>query len=320
MYDGILVPLDGSPFAEQALPLAVAMARAADMPLELLRVHQAHPVGYAQDTMLTGLDLDLRAREAASEYLDRIAVKVAGESALAVRTALLDDRSVANAICRQAEESRVALIAMTTHGRTGILRTVRGSVADAVVRHAPVPVLMWRPSEPPMPAPARFTHFLAPLDGSSYAESVLPHVAALASMLGARVTLLRVVPSIRSLPEPAPSVPFSAYTGFGYAAAVLDQPATDLLVQHAHEYLERIARRMRDEYPALEIDLRALAHDDPAGMIVQFATLVGADIVAMTTHARPERRLLVGSTVDGVMHQRAGATLLVRPPAAMEAP
>lgn len=320
MYDGILVPLDGSPFAEQVLPLAAMLARTAEMPLELVRVHQVHPAGQAPSTTLAAPDAEQRARDAASEYLDRTAVRVAEGHALTVRTVLREARSAADAICRQAERSRAAMIAMTTHGRTGILHTVRGSVADAVVRRSTMPVLLWRPSVVPSRVPERFAHLLAPLDGSTYAEAVLPHVAALASLFGARVTLLRVVPSIRALVEPPPPVPFSAYTGFGYAAAVLDQPATDLLVEHARQYLTRVGARMRAEYPGLEIDLRAVAEDDPAAEIAASARAMGADLVAMTTHARPGRRLLVGTTVDGVMGRRTGATLLVRPPAAMEVP
>ena len=318
MNDRILVPLDGSPFAEQVLPLARMLARRWGMPLLLVRVHRLVPGGYGEETMLAAMDFQVREHDAAGAYLDRMARSLAERGTMRVETELLDGASAGDAIARCARQSGASMIVMTTHGRTGILRTVRGSVADAVVRHATVPVLLWRPSDPPVPPPERVAHLLAPLDGSTHAETVLPHVAALGGLLHARITLLRVVPHATTMPDPPPVIPFSAYAGVGTAMLVVDQPATDRLVQRAREELSATAERMRREWPALALQVRVVIDDSAAATIARIADEISADLVVLATHGRGASRLVVGSTVDDVMRLRAGATLLLRPPPAVE--
>src|SRR4051812_12998479 len=103
MSDTILVPLDGSPFAEQVLPLAATVARKSGMNLELAKVHRAQPVGYAQDTMLAAIDVTERGRALSRDYLRRTADRVAASTGMRVCNRLLDDPSpTAEAICEEA--------------------------------------------------------------------------------------------------------------------------------------------------------------------------------------------------------------------------
>lgn len=314
MYDTILVPLDGSPFAEQVLPLAATVARRAGMTLELVKAHRPRPVGYAQDTMLAALDLTARERAYASEYLRRTASHVGESAGLRVVTrSIFDPSPTAEAICSEAERVSAALIAMTTHGRTGLLRMVRGSVADGVLKHATVPVLLLRAGEdlPPTTAPR---HVLVALDGSTWAEMVLPAAMALASTLEACVTLLEVVANVPAIvPEAIPMPGEVPYGGAAYTAMVVDRPATQRTIERANGYVARMVERVRREHPQLVVAGRVENDDHAAPTIVRVADEIGADLVAMATHGRGTSRLLVGSTVDGVLASRAGATLLVRP-------
>ena len=203
MHDTVLVPLDGSSFVEQVLPLAATIARKSGMAVELVKLHRAHPAGYAQDATLAALDAAGRGRALSGEYLRTTADHLAKRASIRVCSRVLDDpSSTAEAICGEAARVNAAMIAMTTHGRTGLVRAVRGSVADEVLKHARMPVLLWRPAADGDGASAATPgHVLVTLDGSMRAESVLPAATALASVLEARVTLLRVVPHV-SAPVP----------------------------------------------------------------------------------------------------------------------
>ena len=316
MYDRIIVPLDGSPFAEQVLSLAAAIARRTGMALELVKVHHARPVGYAQDTMLAALDLDARDLELSAGYLARIARELGEGTGLAVRTSVLEDASPPVAICNEAERVGATLIAMATHGRTGLLRTVRGSVADGVLRHTTAPVLLWRVSEPPQPVPAAPAHVLVALDGSTWAEMVVPTAAVLARVLGARLSLVRVVAHVAAvLPAPVATIGDVPFAGPGWLPPEIDRAATQRAVERARGYLHHVVDRIHAEHPGLVVGVHAVADDDAAATILRLTSEVHADVVAMTTHARGASRFIVGSTVDKVLRGRAGVTLLVRPTA-----
>jgi nucleotide-binding universal stress UspA family protein len=316
MYDTIVVPLDGSPFAEQVLPLAATVARKCGMALDLVKVHRTYRPGYGQETMLAAFELEGRDRAFSADYLRRTASRIADENAIRVTHRLVDDPSpYAEAICGEAVRVNASMIAMTTHGRTGLLRTMRGSVADGVLRHTTLPVLLWRPveGEPPalMLSP---THILVPLDGSTWAEMVLPAAVALASVLGARLTLLKVVaPVVAMVPAAAAMLGELPYVGTGSAAPMIDDDATRRAVERAQGYLEHVLDRVRFEHPELVVAGHVFTDDHASAAILRMARDVGAEIVAMTTHGRGTSRLIVGSTVDRVLAGRTGATLVVRP-------
>ena len=139
----ILVPLDGSSAAEAALPLATELARRAGATLLLVRSTDM------ARTAERGLLRDLATRtaqqaaQAAGDYLAQFAAR----DPLAAVPVQFDIRHEppADAILASASAGRADLIVMGTHGRGGLGRWLLGSVADAVVRAAPVPVLLVRP-------------------------------------------------------------------------------------------------------------------------------------------------------------------------------
>ncbi len=142
-YERVLVPLDGSDLAEAILPFAEKLAGPIDSEVILLRV--VEPLAPAAALAAAGVpapdELFLRQLEA-RRYLDEIARRLE-DKGLRVRT-LLGHGPAASEIVAVARSERADLIAMSTHGRGGLGRLLFGSVAEAVLRAAPVPVLLIR--------------------------------------------------------------------------------------------------------------------------------------------------------------------------------
>lgn len=154
MFRKILVPLDGSPLAESILPHVVSLAGCEGGEALLLRVHVLPTFQYGMTDLaaypVTPAEEDAD-RTAALEYLQGVAERL---GAMGVRArALVRDGSVAECILQTAETEGVELIAMSTHGRSGIARWLIGSDANKVMRGAGVPVLLIRPVPQPYPNP-----------------------------------------------------------------------------------------------------------------------------------------------------------------------
>ncbi|MGH7355009.1 MAG: universal stress protein [Candidatus Rokuibacteriota bacterium] len=146
MYRRAVVPLDGSRLAETILPFIVEIAGPLDMSIVLLRVVEpvtpvivdgaAHVV--VEDGMARRLD--------AEEYLAPLAAGLRARG-VTVETAVRRGHPVSDEIVAAAREAGADLIAMTTHGRSGLGRLLFGSVAEALLRQAPVPVFLLRQTE-----------------------------------------------------------------------------------------------------------------------------------------------------------------------------
>ncbi len=174
MFRSILVPLDGSAFAEQALPLAVDVARRAGAALNLVQVHVLYALNEPAAAWLAFDPAeDAAFKEQERAYLDAVGRRIA-DPRTPVATSLALGLE-ADGILEQIQARRADLIVMTTHGRGPVSRFFLGSVADEVVRRSPVPVLLLRPHDPPTgPAtPPAISNVMVPLDGSALAEDVL---------------------------------------------------------------------------------------------------------------------------------------------------
>ncbi len=136
----MLVCLDGSDTAAEILPVASAWARHLDLDLELL--HVAYPLGDPR----TGEFLIPEEEEAATEQL-RAAAEELAEAGIRVRWSVVEHAHLAAGIATTAARGAWSLVALATHGRTGLARLIAGSVALDVVRRATVPVLTLRPEQ-----------------------------------------------------------------------------------------------------------------------------------------------------------------------------
>jgi nucleotide-binding universal stress UspA family protein len=296
MLHALLVPLDGSPFAEQALPLALSVARRARATIQLAHVHV--PLVYFHDyEKLEGL-LDEKIREREHAYLEGVAQKLTGVSVVPVTSTLLPEGPVSDALQKQAAATE-ALVVMTTHGRGALSRFWLGSVADELVRRGPATLLLVRPREDaadPAREPA-LQHVLIPLDGSPHAEQVLDSALELGGLMQARYTLVRVVAPVPVVGADLP----------GYAAGGLDLPRLEQLQTEARAYLEAVADRLRAR--SLQVQTCVVVNKQPAIGILETARTQAVDLIALETHGRSGLpRLFLGSVADKVVR---GATVPV---------
>jgi len=146
MYQRILVPLDGSTMSEAVLPHAEKLVRALNVEIVLLHVDvipapifEPPESPFAQPEEVKIMHADERT------YLKNMCAKLESEGLRA--TYLLRDGIVAETILEVAEIEKADLIAMSTHGRTGLLRLLLGSVAEQVVHQSKIPVMLIRPIE-----------------------------------------------------------------------------------------------------------------------------------------------------------------------------
>ncbi len=149
MYRRILVPLDGSPLAEAVLPYAEDLARSTGAELVFLRVtpNPVAEIGLADPTLVAGYIEEVNRLEAeATRKLETLCSEL--ESAGFRASFLVREGLVAETIMDVAKFMEADVIAMSTHGRSGISRWLLGSVADRIVNHSEIPVLLIRPKTP----------------------------------------------------------------------------------------------------------------------------------------------------------------------------
>ena len=183
MYERILVPLDGSELAEGTLPYVEGLARRLNS--EVILFTSCAPGAY--------MERPLRA------YLE----KRAGElQTLGVRASPLVVRgNAANEILDFSERNDIGMIIISTHGLTGVSIWPLGSIANKILQRSRVPVLLIRSKESgAVIYDKELNRLLVPLDGSRFAEGVIPYVKGLVQGIESEVILLRVVEPVK-LPE-----------------------------------------------------------------------------------------------------------------------
>ncbi|HEU4455211.1 MAG TPA: universal stress protein [Longimicrobiaceae bacterium] len=300
MYRCILVPLDGSPFGEHALPYAASIARRCGAVLHLTHVHLPPIVPSGAETAVLPPAWFEMTRDEKRTYLDALGARVASTYGIRVETRLMEG-GVATALERHAMSCAAGLIVMSTHAHVGLSRLWHHGVADQLSRDLPLPLLLVRPDTDVPPGEGeeepRLTHFLLPLDGSEEAEGMVVHATRLGKAVGARYTLMRVVQA-----EPA------------LGQSMLGQDAT-LNQQRIHsdhtaarQYLNAVAERMRSS--SLEVETEIVAAPDVAGAVIQRIRKGEGDargridLVAIETHPRNAMsRLLFRGTTDTLVKE-----------------
>ena len=282
MIERIVVPLDGSLTAEAVLPQVRRILHRHDSELLLVRAVVPAP---AENSILMVDASTQGAREylhGVQERLDREGVRVRSE----VRVG-----STIGVILDIVEDSKATMIAMATHGTTGLKRVLLGSVAEAVLRKSPVPVLavrpFWSADEAPSDEVERrpVRNLLVPVDGSDLSGLVVPAALEISSLFDPRVILLRVLDSRKK------------------ADLVRD-------FEEAKHHLQAMAKPF--ERKGIET-LQLVERGDPVAEILQAARLHGADLIAMTTHGRSGiGRLVTGSVTEQVLRRAPVPLLVVR--------
>lgn len=284
----ILVPLDGSALADRAVPFASALAKRAGWSILLLRAVSTLRAATAAE----GRTMVREARVA----VDTVAATLAADG-IESDTRVVDQQAE-TAILDAATDDDVVLVVMSTHGRGGLGRFIYGSVADTVLRHAPVPVLTVPPHGLDAWAPDQPVKILVPLDGSDLSRAALEPACQVADMLSGSLVLASVVA-------------FPSYTMYaeGYAFAAPD-PGDNALIQ-TRRYLEEIAAELRTGSRPVEV---CATYGTPYFGIVTVARDLGAGLIVMATHGRGgATRALLGSVATATIRQTEVPVMLVRP-------
>jgi nucleotide-binding universal stress UspA family protein len=309
MFSKMLVLLDGSELAEVVFPYAKELAARLDLDVILLHVYGQAARDFAPMHQAY-VDRSAGAiRRQAQEIQKKLGMepgtkppKVRGEIAMGY---------YADEILRYADENSVDLILMATHGRSGIKRWAMGSVADKVLRAAKVPVLLVRAGVPETIPYDQWPSktIITPLDGSEMAESVLPHVEALAMQRSAEpvtVTLLRVCE-----PPVTPSYYSPELSGVPLNWGEFMEQETVRCKQVSKEYLTDIAKRFTEK--GISVTIQVLV-GKAADEIVDFATKNPFSIIVMATHGRSGlSRLVYGSSAESVLMGVTCPVLMVKP-------
>ena len=309
MYQRMLVPLDGSELAEVVFTYAKELAGRLD--IDVVVLHVSNPAArefapmyqaYVERAAWIVKHQLQEVQERTGIQPEAKPVEVRGEPVVGYP---------AEEILRYADENAIDIILMATHGRSGIRRWTMGSMVDKVLRASKVPILLVRagiPDEVPYDKWPKIT-ILVPLDGSEMAESVLPHVEALAKQRGTEpvdVNLLRVC-------EP-PVIP--SYYAPELADAPLNwgefaQQETTRGKQAAREYLDRVEKRFKDIGISVRSEvLIGKASDE----IVDYANKNPFNLIVMATHGRSGlSRWVYGSVAENVLTGVSNPIFLVRP-------
>jgi len=296
VYKKILVPLDGSTFAEAALPLALSLSRKTRAGVHLLTVVEPIPA-FAYE------EWESATKEWTEAYLANVAERVSASAGGKVTTALHTGH-VVETLMNEIRSTKADVVIMATHGRGALSRAWLGSVADGFMRQAEVPVIYVRPEEGKTPVAeprADFETILVPLDGSELSESALAHAAEFGELFGSAYHLTRIV----AYPIDVAS-PYLPHTVQMNQSILADAKAA------AAEYLEEHAERMRKR--GLRVTTSVIVDTQAGHGILQEGEAVGCDLIAMSTHGRRGvGRLVLGSAADKVLRGTHVPLLLHRP-------
>ena len=282
----IVIPLDGSPFSEQALPLATRIAERQRAELELVHAYETIVPYLTQGAPPFDPALDMELLEDRRAYIESVATWLQASTSAKVSATVVSGVEVVGTLAEHLAERGADLVVMATHGRGGLSRVWVGSVATDLVRQSDTQVLLVRPSE----AGSReikawpFRHALVPLDGTVADDEAIDDAIAVAGDAGVEFLLLHVVVPVVNIAEPAET-------------ALLTETALESAMT---QYLDEVANRIRAR--GFPVTTRVVADPSPAHAILEVANERGVDFIAMETHARKGlTRLLLGSVTDKVI-------------------
>lgn len=295
----VLVPLDGSELAEQAIPYAAAVAGQTGKIVFLHVTPEPEPIR-ALSGRVSATEDEVREidRERAQETL-KTAVEHWSAVLPSTPELLVATGDSAEEILKTADTQSSTYIVLASHGRGALQRLAFGSVADRIARSSAIPVLVVRPSDAEVePGPVQIRRLVVPLDGSALSEEALPVAEALATYLQLPVHLIQAInPSAVLLPTPGTAA---------YPAEVYTELAQELETE-ARNNLEKAGA---------SLSARGLTYTssvaEGAPVIAIEETTEDGDIIVMTSHGRSGlKRWLLGSTAEKLVRSGPVPVLLV---------
>jgi nucleotide-binding universal stress UspA family protein len=263
VFEHIVVGLDGSALAEEAIPIARCLSRGR---LTFLRV-------VSDPAELTEGEQSLRA--CARLHGAKLQIVVAPDPA--------------SAICAEVARIPGAIPVIATHGRTAWTEAIMGSVALRVLRESTHPVMLFRPTNREWRMRDRVKTIAALLDGSKFAEQILPHAIRAARSLSAGLLLLQSLPVESARAQNRQLLP----PGDIMESSYLHRKAAEIETRH----------ELKPEWDVL--------HGDPGPAICRSIQDMPGTILAMTTHARPAAERAVMGSVAAYCIRHAGTPLLL---------
>lgn len=287
----VLVPLDGSGIAEQALPVGLAIARRSGASLHLVSVQEPIPRAVAVEMRQYGIEFERESRAGLSRYL-ALTAEAARSAGVADGRSEVVEGQPAEALQDYAERHGVGLVVMTTHARRGLSRWWLGSVAERMVRGISVPVLLLHPSKGPQPT--AFRRILVALDGEPDDAALEPAVA-LGALTPDTEYLLFCMAGL-AIPLATPLEAETPHFGRLHVDHVPEEAARE----HVRQVADRLgARGLRASWQVVRV------HDLP-GQVVEAARQAGADCIAIGNHeAGGLERLLLGNVSDEIVRKTA---------------
>jgi nucleotide-binding universal stress UspA family protein len=278
----LLVTLDGSPLAEQVLPMALSLCRTFGARLTLVSVLQARGSFQLLPTTESQMEADRLENEG---YLSQVVSRI-GVNSVEVNYAI-GVGPVAETVNTLAQDLQADMIVMSTRGRSGIQRLLVGSVAGSIIQLSTKPILLIRPLTQQNGKPSEFKRLLVVLDGSEFAERVLPYARMLDPSFEGEILLLTV-----------PEVPEAAT--YGVMAGAVEALRTEAETQ-ARSYLENVAAVLHGE----GFRVRAIVTGSrPAETITHISEREKVDMVLMATHGRGGLdRVYLGSVAERLVQQ-----------------
>jgi nucleotide-binding universal stress UspA family protein len=298
MYTRMLIPLDGSKTAENVLPYGRILARTFQIPVELMEVldiagmasHVAAEKARRLDTVVT------EGERSSEQYLKKIASSFSG-----VNVGCTVERGrPEDVIVEKAAADKTTLIAMATHGRSGMSRWLLGSIAEKVLRAATNPLLLVRASEEALTeGEAVFRSIIVPLDGSELAESVLPTAVKFARLFNVGMVLFRTY-----------ELPASAYYGRENYLPNYEE-LKNRVKEQAQDYLDKRIEAIKAE--GVQRVSSVLIEGSGPNEIIDYARKTPNALITMCTHGRSGvKRWVLGSVTEKVVRHSGDPVLVMR--------
>ena len=287
----IVLTTDLSEDAKRPFGPVEALAQRTGARITLLHIVQTltdPPQGGRLGTPVGPPDYESEVKDA-EQALEQLAGSLLPEAAVSTRVII--GRSVAKSAASYAAEHEADLIAISTHGRTGIRRLAMGSVAEEILRRSAVPVLCFPDREANGAPRTNIDHILLTTDLSGEALRPFEPVLELAEFLKSRVTVLHVLPVLQAIPYGAPLAP------------PVSPPDLPQSLAKARSSVEEQCSSL--EY-GVDPSIEVLSHEDPARGIVEYASENEVDLIALSSHGRTGfRRATLGSVAERVLRHSA---------------
>lgn len=299
MYRNIMVPVDGSPFAREAVVHGLRLASQCGAILRLVRIGTSSTITGGPDGFAVANESLREVHSAELAELYSIAAECRAHSTVHV-TASLQYGPVVDTLIGYAHRHKIDLIVMRSHGRKGLARAWFGSVADGLIRESGIPVLVVKAPSVATALESGFAvkRIIVPLDGSLLAEQSIEPAVSLARINGATITLIKVVTTLRH------------HVDGQIESAMGPAPASE--VANAQQYLATCLGH--DLGRSVTVTRRVIVADDAASAILAAAESMEADLVAIATRGRGAiARAASGSVASRILRESPVSTMVIHP-------